>query len=466
MQWIVLALLSIVAAPDEVKRISGRGSYAVVVSRSTYTDAAWRPVVDALVARHRASIVIHPGDVRGALDALRDEFPRHACFVARPLEATRQYVISVNRLTRELDDDPYGDVRWGILTGYVAADALRIAKHDKPLVVRKFAAGCEFDLDLFEEGVEYSERDQGVMWRKTSGGEKEKTKCPADATSRLVSVLNEYRPDYFMTSGHATARDWQIGYRFQSGQFRSEDGRLYGLDRAGKRFDINSPNPKIYTSSGNCLMGLVDGKQAMALAWMHSAGVHQMVGYVVTTWYGFGGRCEKDFFLAQQGRYSLAESFFLQNQRLLHRLRTRFPKTARVDLDQLDIESGPDVLNALAHKHGLTDRDELGLLWDRDTVVLYGDPAWEARLAPQKKPQWDQKLTRRGKRYRFVITARLKGAWGIPPMAFLPFRVKDVTLKKGADLKPLITDDFILVPLKGPRTPGDEVVVEFTASPR
>jgi hypothetical protein len=27
-------------------------------------------------------------------------------------------------------------------------------------------------------------------------------------------------------------------------------------------------------------------------------------------------------------------------------------------------------------------QDDLGLHWDRDTLAFYGDPAWEAKLAP------------------------------------------------------------------------------------
>jgi hypothetical protein len=462
-------VLTLLGAPEipPVETIPGEGSYAVVVSRETFADPSWREVVDALVEKHDAAIVVQPGPVAEAWAALARLHPRYACFVARPGEAGRGFVIAVHRMTRRLDDDPYGDVRWGILTGYEAADALRIAKHREPLAVRRFAAGCGFDVSMFVEGIEFSEREPGVAWEKKPGGNRTRRSCPRDATESLVRTLTEFRPDYFMTSGHASTRDWQIGYRFRSGQFLCRDGQLYGLDLAGRRFDVRSPNPKIYTCSGNCLMGLVDGKQAMALAWMRSAGVHQMVGYVVTTWYGFGGRCERDLFLAQQGRFTLAESFFLHHQVLLHRLETRFPEKARVNLDEWGLgEKGPALLQRLARKHGLRSRDELGLLWDRDTVVLYGDPAWEARLVPQGNPAWDQTLTERDGRFRFEVTARKEGAWGTPPTAFLPYRVRDVALVAGAEHAPLVTDDFLLVPLTGEREPGAKVVVEFTAKRR
>ncbi len=465
--WLAaLLLVSGAGDPGGPTGIEKDGDYAVVVRESTAADPAWREVVDALVDKHGAATVTWTDSVTEALPGLKERLPRFACFVVKPTEAGRELVIDVHRLTRALDDDPYGDVRWGILTGYEAADAQRIARRSEPLQVRRFAGGTCFSLEAFEEGVAYDESKQGRMLRKEQGGEVEEASCAPDATLELAKALVEYRPDYFMTSGHATSRDWQIGYRFKSGQFRCLDGQLIGIDTSNVGFKIESPNPKVYTASGNCLMGLVDGEQAMAVAWMHSGGVHQLLGYVVSTWYGFGGRGEKDYFIAQAGRFTLAESFFLQNQRLLHRLETEFSATARVSFDRWDIEQNGNLPNELAAEHGLTDRDEVGLLWDRDTVAFYGDPAWEARVVPQRELDWEQELTEEEGRFRFEVTARTAGNWGIPPMAFLPYRVKEIRVTTGAELQPLITDDFLLLPLKGERNDDESVIVEFEATRR
>ena len=67
------------------------------------------------------------------------------------------------------------------------------------------------------------------------------------------------------------------------------DGSMFGAPTTGDRFEIESSNPKVYLPIGNCLMGHIDGPDAMALAWMNSVGVNQMIGYTVVTWYGFGG---------------------------------------------------------------------------------------------------------------------------------------------------------------------------------
>ncbi|MBM4037917.1 MAG: hypothetical protein FJ290_05330, partial [Planctomycetes bacterium] len=212
--FVTVASASSAAGPS-VERLPGKGSYAVVVSRATFADAEWRPVVDALRAKHGATVLIYPGAVAEARAALADAFPRYACFVARPEEAGRDFVVAVHRLTRALDDDPYTDVLWGILTGYEAADALRIARHSEPLAVRRAAAGTGLDLGVFDEGRWFSEGEKGAMWEKLPGGNPEKKKCPDDSTAALVETLNAYKPDLFMTSGHATPRDWQIGYSYK-----------------------------------------------------------------------------------------------------------------------------------------------------------------------------------------------------------------------------------------------------------
>ena len=70
----------------------------------------------------------------------------------------RQFLALHNQLTRELDDAPYTDTFWGVLTGYNAANALAIAKHSEPLTVHKVAAGTEIALECVTEGLWYDER--------------------------------------------------------------------------------------------------------------------------------------------------------------------------------------------------------------------------------------------------------------------------------------------------------------------
>jgi zinc protease len=420
--------------------------YAVVVSRKTNGDAEWQRVVAALVQQHHATVVTYESSVTEALPALRRQFPRYACFVAQPVEARREFVAAVHRMTRQFDDDPYPDCFWGILTGYNAANALRIARWQKPLVVHKVAGGTDVALAMCDEGVWYCELNQGRMVKKEPRGAPLELKGPADTTEALVKTLNDYQAGLFVTSGHATEHDWQIGYRYRNGQLRCTNGVLYGLDTQGRRHPIQSPNPKLYLPVGNCLMGHIDGPEAMALAFLNSGGVNQMIGYTVTSWYGYAGWGCLDYFLEQPGRYTFAEAFFANQAALLHRLQSDH----------------------------LSDADREGLLYDRDMVAFYGDPAWEARMADHDNA-WDQKLTEHQAEFTFEIRPR----WGAqsfapvntngsqrggrPMIEFFPHRLKNITVTEGQDLRPVVTSKFILVPNPGRCDPHRVYRIKFRA---
>jgi zinc protease len=95
--------------------------------------------------------------------------PRYACFVAEPKEASREFVAQVHRLTRRLNEDPYTDCFWGILTGYDATNALHIVRQTKPLTICKVASGTTLAMDMIQEGVCYSELEKNWMMKKEKG---------------------------------------------------------------------------------------------------------------------------------------------------------------------------------------------------------------------------------------------------------------------------------------------------------
>lgn len=412
-----------VACAAEVGDCRGEYGYAVVVSSGTYSDGSWGAVADALKRKHRGVILRYESDVEEVLGELAEAFPRFVCFVCTPEEATRDFVGVVHRMTRRLDGDPYGDVIWGIVTGYDAGDALRIAKYGEPLSVRRgLSATIGAQVDGYEEGRMYNELAAETMREKVRGGEVEAKSCPQDTTKAIVDSLVEYRPDVFLTSGHATERNWQIGYSYKNGYFRCEGGQWYGVDSEGERFDINSSNPKVFLGIGNCLIGHIPDRECMALAIIRTGGVYQFVGYTIPTGYGYGGWGVKDYFSElQAGRFTLAEANYVNSQALIWEL----------------------------EKRGLNNEEKFrgGLRGDRDVVVLYGDPAWEAQM-PHRKLPWSQKLTEANGVYTFTITANARGDWDNRPVVHLmPHRVCDVKIVQGSELEPVVTDNFILVPL-------------------
>jgi hypothetical protein len=420
-------------APSAGGKSAVTGDYAIVISATTLADPAWKAVVDALVNKHglhhdKDVIVFSPG-VIGALPHLREKFPKYSCFVATPKEVTQQFVGDVHRVTRQLDEDPYTDTQWGILTGYDASNALDIARYQTPLSVEKVASGTEIALECCTEGLWYDELVKNKYVRKDRGGEAKQLQGPDDTTQRFVEVLSTYEPDLFVTSGHATEQGWQIGFRYRNGFLKSKAGQLYGEDTQKRVMEIDSPNPKVYLPIGNCLMGNINGPDAMALSWLNDAGVKQMIGYTVPTWYGYQGWGVLDYFVEQPGRYTLTEAFFANHHALIHRL-------------QLDETSASD---------------QRGLAFDRDVVAFYGDPAWTARMADGKLA-YGQRLSAVDGVYTFEIepllgkksfdTVNANGAQrgGRPFVQFLKERISDVEIIEGHQWKPVITDDFVLIP--------------------
>ncbi len=441
-------LLSVVlAALTTPAHLATAADYAIVVSAPTHARAEWADVVKALQSRYDAKIIAYESDVNESLAPLKACFPRHTCFVATSAEADRAFVRKVHQLTRQLDDDPYTDTLWGILTGWNAKDALRIARHKTPLRVQRVASGTEFAMDMVEQGVWYSELQQHHMVEKQPGESATVQRGPADTTRALVDEINKNQPDLIITSGHATEREWQIGFRYRNGSFRSQGGKLAGHDTQGNVYPIQSNHPSVYLPIGNCLMGNIDGPDAMALAWMHSAGVHQMIGYTVPTWFGYAGWGCLDYFVEQPGRYTFAEAFHA-NQHALNHLLT----------------SDAAEVNPL--KKGLT--------FDRDVVALYGDPAWDARMEDRPKA-YEQTLTESDGLFTLTITGNRKEksfqpinrngsqrGWR-PFVAYLPYRITNPRIIEGEALRPVIMDDFILVP--NPRTcqPDKPYVIRFRA---
>lgn len=462
--------------PTAVRRVRIEGGYAVVVSRETAAEEAWAKVVAILKQKYSATVIEVEQSITEAKAKLSDLMPRYTCIVARPTALGRAMVVETHRLMRQLDDDPYTDTIWGIVTGYTADDAVRIASHCDDLVVRRGLGTTGFNLKLFDAGLVISDGKPGQVTAQGEGaaitpaqGEE------ADRAQVFVEALHKLQPDMLITSSHATERDLQMP--FGHGELRCREGKLFGMNRKlGKGWQIASPNPKIHMGVGNCLLGHVDGDEAIALALMHSAGVHQLVGYVVNTWYGAGGWGINRWFFGQDGRFSLAEAWYINNQTLVQRLLRDFPQSKDFGNDQWDMVRDRQLLGKIAAKLGYRNgdgteakvvRENLGLVWDVDTVALYGDPAWRAHLPqPKQGGAHEQRVITRGRQVTLVVSVTETRDVGMV-FAFLPQRIdaSSVEILEGGDAEPLITDNFILVKVPGELTRARPWRLRFTAAP-
>lgn len=441
--------------------------YAIVASPKVLDDADWAAVVESLKSKRSEEFnvrIVRRETDAAAFAELRDFFPQYACFVVKPEEATKANLATIWRETRRLDDDPYGDVVWGIITGYDAADALRLTRtQDAPTT--KVAAGTSVALRYFDVGVAYDELKKNLKRVKKPGAEPEiTTDAPDDTTRALAEALDGVQ--LFVASGHATQRDWSLGFAYKNGFFVSDNGKLIGRPSNGEKpFEITASGSKIYLASGNCLIGDIDGKDAMALALIRSVNVDQMVGYVVPTWFGYMGWGIQDYFIEQPGRFTLAEAFFANNQALLSLLEEAKAGDAATP-------------SKLPRGAKLSARYVQGLEYDRDVVVLYGDPAWRNALV-ERESGWTQTLksekTEDGRSLWTLTVEPKRGAKSFelvdsngsergarPFFQFFPVRVFDPQIVAGAEFNPIVVDNFILVPQTEKTTSGKPFVIQIS----
>jgi zinc protease len=467
------ALLSLTAPAAEPvppdKRI-----YAVVASKATRAHKGWNAAAEALAAKHRAAgkhvvILEYARAVTESKTDLAAWMPDFVCFVAPPEECGRDFVVHVHRMLRQLDADIYTDALWSILTGYVPEDAVRIAKRSEPLVIERGASGngpgnvgrCKV---WFGTAETWPKR----FWSAV-GGVGIETRVEPDVTEALVRGFNTMRPQVFFTSGHATDHDWQVGYRVKAGQFRHRGGQLYGVNTRGQAFKLTSHEPKVYLPAGNCLIGLVSGRDCMATSWMHTGGVYQMYGYTAVTWFGRMGWGTKARFSG--GRQTLPEAFFWTNQDIVRNLHERYPQFAKVSFETYHQKR----IGWLAGRHRVMKqnastkkwefwKDPMGLLWDRDCVAMYGDPAWDARF-PRGESHWSEAWTEKGGTWTLSVTPRegtkAPGSFEL----WLPTRLDDVKLVDAGGGRAVVTDQFLMWSTKRDRQKGEAVRCVISGTP-
>ncbi len=465
--------------------------YAIVVAQETLGDAGWRGVVDALQKKHSAT-VFQPeaGGLAGLRGKLADFRPRYVCFVMRPEELAREGRARVQTrdgrsfelplcgvayrdmaaLMASLDDGPYDDALWAVLTGATPQDALRVVSAG-PLTVRRGLSHVGSGwLEWLESGISFSECKKAQMWGKQPGKPSEERVGPDDTTKAFVEELNTGRVDMVSTSGHATEHDWQLGFSYRNGQLatplrvarlpltartnyqellnakvaRGEQAvaHLLGVDTSSQVLEVLADNPKVYFSPGNCRIARVDGKDCMALAWVHN-GALQFFGHVglqTRSCYAWG---VAEYFLALQGRFTFAEAVWLNQQAL------------RWELSQMSDQER--IQNYTCCRNDTPMPAEGKFFWE--TTVLYGDPAWEARVKVSTEPLYEQALQSRrlaGGDTELTLTVTMRRA-SLPsrPAAFVPAQLSgsfalatppfQVEVKEGPR-NLLVTGRFALVP--------------------
>ncbi len=402
----------------------GPGEYAVLISSDSAAMPEWMAVAQALLDKYPgATLCVLPELTEDACtNALRKACPRYAAIVLRPQEVTRDVTNAMHRAARSVDEDPYGDCIWGIITGYEPSDALRIARGQGTIVLNRLLAVAHADNARFEHSCCMSEKKGCFITERTG----ESTTISFDPTTPegqeklkdglqglFACQLTTQNPQLIITATPSTPFSLEMplckGLVFSAGnKFYSVDcprliaftsarppaaegktGALQSLAEA-MRFPSIEPdaNERVWLALGSGSMGDACGsRQSMVITAVSAYGCHQFVGFTISSWYGKMAANVLSFFLNHTDSTTLAQAVFLANQLLIEKTLSIDPHLlqVRVNGQTIDAEFQRDLVASGARVADDQVRDAVGLVLERDALVFFGDPARPAIVSSSRR---------------------------------------------------------------------------------
>ncbi len=444
--------------------------YAIVIPADhPELDAA----IQALKTKHAAlgpKVLTYKEDVREVLPGLQEMLPYYTCFVTPKELAGRKFTGEISRMTREILPDPYVDTFWGIITGYDASDIKRVAEFKGPIEITDaldMVGGFHHPLMRRCYSFDETQEDNLRITDPSKKYDNKKTRTDRDFTEQFVNLVNGGGFQIIMTSGHASEHDWASGYLNSLNMYLIDrKGRLAARDTRGRVTDIKDTTPKIWCAAGNCLIGNIPHGQdsCMATAMIHSFGVYQFMGYTIETWFGRQGWTAQGMLTDYPGYYSFNESFHFANSWIVENLVKRDLNHLTLDTSDYDTFQikAAQTLRGLRFRNTDEQREALGLLYDRDVVAFYGDPAMRAAIEP--KPGQTLKLERSTDAdgvLTLKLTALKEDQWKEQGV-YLPYgfvMASPEVVSKSFDADVITASAFACVKLKGPFKKGDVITL-------
>lgn len=490
------------AAEDEKKEPAAGGAaklpvpgYTVITTEATAALPEWRRVAETLAAKYEgAQLVTLPQLTEDACTrALQGASARYAAYVLRPEEVGRETVNDLHRAARKVDDDPWGDCIWGIVTGFSAQDAQRIADAREPLVIKRLLATTNVDASHFEHSCCITDWTGSPVFEQDGYQKPQQKPERADSSTPegrdilengtqgiFAGQLEHAAPQLLVTSSHAT--QFNLEMPFSKGLLFSVDNSFRRLplpqtshfapalqaaaqgDMEGLRHLPGSApiepdgTPRVWLAAGNCLLGDVAyTKHSMAVTALSAYTCRQLIGYTVPSWYGAGGWGSLSLFFENSNGTTLAEAWFLNNQFILERTMELDPKLLNVRFNEACI--GPELQRDIIRQKPAialeSAKDAIGLVHDRDVVAFYGDPAWSASLDCSHVP-CPYSIEWQGDK-QFTITAN-QDTQGRFAVWFPTAATGDHASGCNAE-GAVFTDDFILFPRLGMKK-GERMTVK------
>lgn len=459
------------AADAEIS--AARGEYVVLISSKTLKQKDWKSAAAKFAKRHRAKIIVWSGNaIEAVKDVLKKNNPRYVAVIARPQEIDRVVVAKLHRISREMNDDIYGDFLWGIITGKDGKTAATLLAKDEPLILDRALGTTNFDQQRFKKSFFIT--DWGTREFIETENYVSSEKRHAIPGEEMVDIFAEHwksvRPQFLMSASHAT--EFNLEMPFGEGLIASAGTEFYlvpktkmqGFRRVLSRENATvkffreqklkklprTPDEKVWIASGNCLFGdCLRSPFSMAVTAISSANVKQLVGYTVPTWFGEGGWGTSGQFFGGHQATSVGQAWFFNNQILLKNLPLALVKYP-VPLNPEGMEGiyVDGFVSELAKKGVHINRELTGRIHDRDTVAFYGDPLFRTRFnpdAPSKQP-WNCRTFSDGKTRFFSVTTTRGNAYRGDFCLWFPERIaanKDFSAQISGTQKRSVSPDIL-----------------------
>lgn len=476
-----LCVPAALSAPDpasfrDAEIVPAPGEYVVLISEKTAARADWKAAADEFVARYAGTLVRWDGnDADAARDALRRLQPRYVAVVAAPEEIDRVLIASLHRISREMNDDVYGDFLWGVVTGKNGEEAAKQLAKDEPLMLERAIGTTNFDQGRFRRSffvTDWSPR-QFVETENFLSSEKKFAEPGAEMAEMFAARWEKIRPQFVISASHAT--EFNLEMPFGEGLIFSAGGNFHvakksllpefaeqlktpkTLPEFAREKNLaafpKTPDEKIWIAAGNCLFGdMFRTADSMAGTAISAQNVRQLVGYTVPSWFGEIGWGTNDKFFNGHQTTSVGQAWFFATQLLLNGLpenaaRIPVPLTA-TDMSGITFEATVDLLR----KNGVAlTRENVGRVYDRDVVAFYGDPLFRARFSPDalSVPPWDCRVATEGDAQIFAVRGARGNAVKKDFCLWFPRRFDATkTLKiEGAAIVPeptILTENFVV----------------------
>lgn len=460
----------------------GPGEYAVVTTAATADIPEWKAVAQALLDKYPGAKLCVTSDLseETCTKVLREARPLYVAFVMRPEEVTRVGINNLHRATRKIDDDPYGDCIWGIITGYCAEDALRIAQGQGVLELSRLLAIACPDNQRFEHSYCMSEQE-GLPITERSGDAASTTTFDVSTPEgrealqdgiqmRFSYQLSTQNPQLLITATQSSPFNLEMplckGLVFSSDKKLHSVGcqhliafasarqpAMQGKTRAlqslveAMHFPTITPdrNERVWLALGPGQAGNAAGsRQSLAVTAISAYGCHQFVGSTLPSWYGEAAAAVCHFFLNHTDDTTLAQAVFLSNQLLIAKTLAVDPQLMKVEPNGEEIgpELQRDILNSGVRLTADRARDAAGLVLERDALVFYGDPARPALVSCTRKHA-PLSVTRADDG---SVSLRAEQNYSGPAAILLRSCGKQVSSPTFSTKNAIVTSDFILLP--------------------